>query len=90
MWDKEVPTYIALSIRDASDININGHLSDKLLANDDIEEYWSVLARNWSENESILSMIIDHWINAWGFAHSRNLMEKYKKSKSQRELEKLY
>lgn len=52
----------------------------KIIENDDVTFYWSVVAANWEEEEAgvLLEMVIQHWVTIRGFSYASAFVEKYK------------
>ena len=66
----------------SNDFNMKGVLTEKILANEDVEFHWETISVNWGEKEktTLLSMIVDQWITIRGFSYTSNWMEKYKEA----------
>ena len=67
---------------------------DKLIQNEDVNFYWSMVSSNWREDvaAALLEMLVDHWIKVRGHSTASAWLEQYKKDKesqfkSQRVLE---
>ena len=56
------------------------HITEKILANEELLFYWSLVSVNWSEMESseLLRMIAEHWITIRGFSSTSAFNELYK------------
>ena len=53
---------------------------DSIIANDDVNMYWSILSGNWQEEEAalLIKMLVDHWITIRGFSFASAFMERHK------------
>ena len=52
----------------------------KIISDDDVLFYWSMLSVDWEEEEAqvLLHMIAEHWMTLRGFSFASAFMEKYK------------
>jgi len=52
----------------------------KISENEDVKFYWSMVANNWVEEEAntLIAMMIDHWVTMRGFSYTSAFLESYK------------
>ena len=57
-------------------------IPDKVLQNEDLQFYWSLVSVNWSDEVStaLLHMIVNQWITVRGFSSASAFIEMYKKT----------
>ena len=54
---------------------------EKMLHNEDVLFYWSMISADWEEEgDVLLQMIIEHWVTVCGFSHTSAFLEKYKQA----------
>ena len=53
----------------------------KMVHNEDVLFYWSMISADWEEEgDVLLQMIIEHWVTVYGFSYTSAFLEKYKKA----------
>ena len=58
-----------------------GTILQKILQDDDLLFYWSLVSVNWDvEADELLRLIAEHWITIRGFSAASAFMEKYKQA----------
>ena len=54
---------------------------EKMLHNEDVLFYWSMISADWEEEgDVLLQMIIEHWVTVRGFSYTSASLEKYKQA----------
>ena len=56
---------------------------EKIMASDDVQFYWTMVASNWQEDAAtaLLEMMMDLWIQIRGHSTATAWLEKYKQDK---------
>ena len=58
-----------------------GTILQKILEDDDLLFYWSLVSVNWGEEaDELLKLITEHWMTIRGFSSTSAFMEKYKQA----------
>ena len=77
--EKELRCHLQPSIV-SLDTDVKKTAVDSIIANDDVNMYWSILSGNWQEEEAalLIKMLVDHWITIRGFSFASAFMERHK------------